>query len=33
MYSDYFYNIQIDVGEDGIVENGFNKIQKILVSS
>ena len=32
MYSDYFYNIQIDVGEDGIVENGFNKIQKILVS-
>ena len=33
MYSDYFYNIQIDVGEDGIIENGFNKIQKILVSS
>ena len=32
MYSDYFYNIQIDVGEDGIIENGFNKIQKILVS-
>ena len=32
VYSDYFYNIQIDIGEDGIIENGFNKIQKILVS-
>ena len=32
IYSDYFYNIQIDIGENGIVENGFNKIQQILRS-
>ena len=32
IYSDYFYNIQIDIGKDGIAENGFNKIQKILIS-
>ena len=32
IYSDYFYNIQIDIGENGVVENGFNKIQQILIS-
>ena len=32
IYSDYFYNIQIDIGKDGVIENGFNKIQQILIS-
>ena len=32
IYSDYFYNIQIDIGKDGVAENGFDKIQQILIS-
>jgi hypothetical protein len=32
VYSDYFYNVQINIGKDGVVENGFNKIQEILIS-
>lgn len=32
MYSDYFYNLQLDVNKDGVVEKGFDKIQKILIS-
>ena len=32
IYSDYFYNIQIDLGKSKIIENGFDKIQKILIS-
>tara|TARA_A100001011_G_scaffold361788_1_gene410199 strand:+ start:2119 stop:2682 length:564 start_codon:yes stop_codon:yes gene_type:complete len=32
MYSDYFYNLQIDINKEGVEEKGFDQIQKILIS-
>ena len=32
-FSDYFYNIQLDVSKSGIAENGYNKVQLMLENS
>ena len=31
MFSDYFFNFQLDIESDQITENGFKRIQKILM--
>ena len=31
MFSDYFFNFQLDIENDQITENGFKRIQKILM--
>ena len=31
-FSDYFYNLQLEVKQSGIVENSYKKIEKILKS-
>ena len=31
-FSDYFYNLQLEIEKSGIVENSYKKIEKILKS-